>query len=217
MRRVSALLLVWGLAGPVQAQEVYHNPIVVAMDPSPGATGYRLDLNDVLTDIGNPLTILDGEPTIVAPPMTLAPGYYGVSASAYNLNGESEQAPMPPLAFRVVQLLDPACVAPLGNRVVSIVPTTFVKTGSKGAGSQAYIMFRTQSPNSPVVHESIRASLNGGPFVDLVALDGTDLAASGSLWFTLPAVSGTYSFAVAATNLYGCSTHQGTVFTATIP
>ncbi len=105
------------------------------------------------------------------------------------------------------------CAFPLGATSVSIFPTGKLnKTGSGGPGSKAFITFQAASPNSPVVFLSIRA--NGTDIPDSVT-EGTNLRAPGSLWFTLPQMSATYS--VFARNTAGCTRDQPTGFSTTVP
>ncbi len=210
-----AVWLLW--AQGAWAQQLASNPVQPAWDPSVGAASYTIYVDGQPTVVGNPLTTIAGMPTILPLPMTFSIGLHGMTVSASNAGGESVQAPAPPLAFRVVQQLDPNCAAPLGNRVVTITPTALQKTGSKGAGSQARLDFRVQSPSSPVVHVAVRASRNGEPPTDLMVMDGANLGALAGMWFTLPSLAGTYSLAIQGTNLYGCTANQGTIYSVTIP
>ncbi len=111
-----------------------------------------------------------------------------------------------------VQFQMPAdpCAFPLGATSVSIFPTGKLnKTGSGGPGSGAFISFRAFSPNSPIVYLAIRA--NGVDIPDSVA-SGDRLASPGSLWFTIPQVSASYS--IFGRNLAGCTRDQPTGFSS---
>lgn len=98
---------------------------------------------------------------------------------------------------------DPRCVSPLGDRVVSIFITRWEPT-TGSPGSMARINFQLASPNSPIV--DLKVLLNGTATIDQ---PGTDLRASGGIWFQTPVTPGTYTIAVQATNAYGCTAVQG--------
>ena len=113
------------------------------------------------------------------------------------------------IAYLVPQVVADPCAFPLGASSVSIFVTgKLQKTGSGGPGSRAFVTFQVASPNSPVTVLSIRA--NGVDVPDSVTL-GTNLRAPGSLWFTIPLGSFTYS--VFAQNAAGCTREQATGFT----
>lgn len=195
MKIAALTLAVFLCSASSRAQTVVTNPFRVGWDVSPTATGYKLNVDGVKTDVGN---------TLASAPLTLANGTHTLTVSAYNGGGES--GPSNPLVVALGQpTVDPACVLPLGNRAVSIFITSLQKTGSGGALSKAYLNFQVASPNSPISHMSVRSNgidmpqgtMDGGPPSYLNAAPG--------LWFTVPVTPGTYLLSVLATNLYGCT------------
>lgn len=97
--------------------------------------------------------------------------------------------------------VDTSCDYPLGNRSIKIFVTPpLLKTGTGAPGTDARLSFRVLSPNSPVTHVGVVS--NG---VELSGASGSNLNALGSMWFVVPA---TPSYAVVATNAYGCTRTQ---------
>lgn len=125
------------------------------------------------------------------------------------------------VAFTVPTGTDPTCTPPLGANAIAIFPTTPPGlTGSQGGGSRAHLDFQIGSPNSLINYIAIQShGVNIDPGTDGVAVAGVggNLTNFGSLWFTIPAVSGTYPLSILATNVHGCSQVQSTAFSVTVP
>lgn len=185
-------LLCW--ASPVLAQQAVTNPVSLEWDATPNTQGYRLLLDGAKAAEG---------PTTSAT-VTVPGGVHVATVRAFNIFGESPDSA--PLSFQVG---DP-CAVPLGNRAVSIFPGALHKTGSKGAGSLAWLEMQVASPNSPITRVAVRTQGQ-----DLRAISG-DVAGSGSIWFTIPATAGSYPLTVLATNQAGCSNEVSAHQTVTV-
>jgi hypothetical protein len=149
--------------------------------------------------------------------LDLSPGQYFFVVTAYNVSGTS------PFSMEVSHLVagqpppDP-CAYPLGRLSVQVFVTGKLnKTGSGGPGSKAFITFQAASPNSPITFLSIRA--NGVDIPDSIAdargAPTGRLTSPGSLWFTVPPITSTFS--VFGQNAANCSRDQPTGFTVTVP
>lgn len=202
MRKILAFLVFVTLGSFLAAQEVVKAPVTFVWDASTDpALGYRLYI-----DGGTPTQWL----TTQTDPIPLLPGAHTATVSAYN--SMLEGAKSAPIAFVVQAPTDPTCVLPLGNRAISIFVTNLQKTGSGGALSRARLDFQLASPNSPVTHVAVRT--NGG---DLSFMNGSSLESLAGLWFTVPAVSGTYKLSVLAANEYGCTNEVPTTKSVVVP
>lgn len=105
---------------------------------------------------------------------------------------------------------DPNCIFPLGADVIQVFPTAIQYTGSGGANSKARLDFQLSSI-SPVTSVIIQS--NG---LVLSTILGTNLTSLAGMWFTVPAISGSYPLSIAVNNLYGCARVQSTIYTVTV-
>lgn len=105
------------------------------------------------------------------------------------------------------------CLPPFGNQAITITPLRFTKTGSQGAGSLAEIYFLIQSV-SFITHIAIKT--NGVEIPDSIQ-DGVNLKSSLGLRFTLPNVTGNYTFSIFTKNLSNCTTEKLTSYSVNIP
>lgn len=111
------------------------------------------------------------------------------------------QAPVVPAAAgQLVRALaapgDPTlCTPPLGPESISIFVTDWSATTGR-PGSRAHVDFQAASKSAIT---RISARLNG---LDVATGAGADV---GALWFTTPAVAGSYGLTVYVENAYGCT------------
>jgi hypothetical protein len=131
-------------------------------------------------------------------PTNLVPGLYYFAVSAYRGSAESDLSGE--VSTGVNQPVDD-CSPPLGSKAVSIFITKLENT-SGSVGSKARLNFQLGSPNSSIVQ--LRVLVNGVGVDHPVA--GTDLGATGGIWFTTPLAPGTYTVALVATNAAACTT-----------
>lgn len=138
----------------------------------------------------------------VAPALQAAMTMFPAGLYAWTLRQESDMAPgAVPLLQKYA---DPAtsCAAPVGRlNVLSITIGNYTSNLRPGASGQ--VAFQVVS-KSPVV--ALRAFLNG---IEAARVTGTDVGATGGLWFRAPAVTGTYSLVVDARDAYGCVYRSG--------
>ncbi len=205
-RRLLVVVIGWLLSGGAAAAQ---SSVTALWDPPVDGITARYTVYYGLTPGAETGRIDVGLVTRADVPGLLAGRTYYFHVRAVSATGE-QSASSTEVTFATAA--DP-CAFPLGATSVSIFVTGKLnKTGSGGPGSKAFITFQAASPNSPVTFLSIRA--NGTDIPDSVT-EGTNLRAPGSLWFTLPQMSATYS--VFARNTAGCTRDQPTGFSTTIP
>lgn len=90
----------------------------------------------------------------------------------------------------------PGCEVPLGSHAPGLFLTDVIRTGSRGPGSRAHIMFQASAPDTMTLEAVL---INDAE----VSRSTGDVSASGDLWFTVPA-PGTYSLKVKVRTAFGC-------------
>lgn len=91
------------------------------------------------------------------------------------------------------------CAPVTGKYAVSLFPTSLLKTGNKGPGSNTRFDYQLGSPNSPIT--TIIVSVDGSA---LSRQEGVDLTKSAGQWFPMPP-SGSHDLTLTATNKQGCT------------
>ena len=106
----------------------------------------------------------------------------------------------------------PDCELPFGSNSISIFPTSLTKTGNGVQNSRAHIDFQAASVNSFIVGFQVHL---GGTLV--AHLIGSSLTDVGSIWFTMPNISGSWPLLITAVNQAGCSTSKLTDYLIVLP
>jgi hypothetical protein len=211
MRFLAAFLATWLTVGAV----VHGATVTLAWDANTDGvtTGYRIRYSDT-TPEANPRELDVGNVTQVSIPNLTAGLAYFFTAVAYDAAGNVSY-PSNAVVWSAQDPPLPSCTFPTGNAwLLTTIVGKLNQTGSKGVGSLASITFLTQSPGSPIVYLAVRAN---GVDIPYSVTAGTDLHAVGTLWFSVPALSGLIHYSVYARNAAGCDLDKTTTFSQTLP